>query len=177
MGGFRIYSYPNGVARARGAAHSDDDMLMAIDVAQYGSIGKQSDFRGMKIQIFDTEGNELVVLSTKLSLAMLSSTPNEPRLRQRILFPSMLAWCCQELPAYFWSIPADYDANVFDNRGADDSLCCPISHSLNYSPSELATPLPGSRASTSLLPPTLASSSYIISPAKARRVGLRRGTI
>ncbi|KAF5331742.1 hypothetical protein D9758_017187 [Tetrapyrgos nigripes] len=59
-GGFGTYFYQNGVAGACGTVHSDNDLIVAMDVAQYGNTGVQSSLCGRQVQIFNTANGKSV---------------------------------------------------------------------------------------------------------------------
>ncbi|THU82740.1 barwin-like endoglucanase [Dendrothele bispora CBS 962.96] len=59
-GGFGTYYYQNGVAGACGTVHSDNDLIVAMDVAQYGYTGQKSNLCGKKVQIFNNKNNKSV---------------------------------------------------------------------------------------------------------------------
>ncbi|KAF5373555.1 hypothetical protein D9758_000596 [Tetrapyrgos nigripes] len=59
-GGFGTFFYQNGVAGACGTVHSDNDLIVAMDTAQYGNTSKQSDLCGKKVQIFNAKNNKSV---------------------------------------------------------------------------------------------------------------------
>lgn len=60
-GGFGTYFYQNGVAGACGTVHSDSDLIVAMDVAQYGFTGVQSSLCGKQVQIFNDANGKSVV--------------------------------------------------------------------------------------------------------------------
>jgi len=62
-GGFATFFFQNGVAGACGTAHSDNDLIAAIDIQRYGNTGVRSGLCGKQVSITNPANNKNVVVT------------------------------------------------------------------------------------------------------------------
>jgi len=65
QGGKGTYYYQKGNAGACGEVHSDEDMIVALNVAYYGNTGAVSKFCGQKIELVNTNNGKSVTAIVK----------------------------------------------------------------------------------------------------------------